>query len=81
MVTYPDPTLRVPIVITYEFIRGGTFDDGDPAYIFKYLPAFQYEGEPEEEPVAIPPETIRGMVDLDGLILELQGIKNRVPAL
>lgn len=78
MATYPDATLQKPVVITYEFIREDIFaDDGKPAYIFKYLPAFQYEGEPEEAPVAIPGENIRGLVDLDGLIRELQDVKKR----
>lgn len=78
LATYPDPMLRKPVVITYEYIRTDTFEeDGTPAYIFKYLPAYRHEDEQEEGPFAISGRELEQLLDLEGLIQELQEVKTR----
>ena len=47
MVTYPDPSMSAPIVITYTYLgkdpEGIEEDEPGPQYYFRYLPAFQSE--------------------------------------
>jgi hypothetical protein len=51
MVTYPDPGMSAPIVITYRYLgrdpEGVEEDEPGPHYYFRYLPAFQYEADEE----------------------------------
>lgn len=47
MVTYPEPDLAIPIVITYRYLGANLGSEGEPGggtqYYFRYLPAFQLE--------------------------------------
>jgi hypothetical protein len=51
MVTYPDPGMSAPIVITYRYLgrdpEGVEEDEPGPHCYFRYLPAFQYEADEE----------------------------------
>ncbi len=46
MVTYPDPSMRTPIIITYKYLGknlGGSEGEDPAPYYFRCLPAFQPE--------------------------------------
>ena len=63
MVTYPDPSLLTPVVISYRYLGKdlGDPEEESPQYYFRYLPAFQEEGaEPELGWRAAFPELFRG---------------------
>ncbi len=52
MVTYPGPTMDVPVVISYTFLGIAPpslqEDEPGPHYYFRHLPAFSYVEEAEE---------------------------------
>ena len=52
MVTYTDPGMSAPIVITYRYLgrdpEGVEEDEPGPHYYFRYLPAFQSEPNQDE---------------------------------
>ena len=83
LVTYADPQLRKPVVITYEYVGSGTSDeDGQQVFMFRYLPAFWYSDEPDgsrvdDGPILLPAAQLIDIVDLEGLIERLQRIKGR----
>ena len=53
MVTYPYPSLLVPIVITYKYLGKDLLRDHDDSsnsvYNFRYLPAFEYESQDDQD--------------------------------
>lgn len=83
MVTYADSALRIPIVITYQFLRQDTFDDCNaPVFLFGYLPAFQYDDdlertEAEKVPTVFTQAELRGIATLEGLLNELNEVWKR----
>ena len=52
MVTYPDPSMVTPIIITYRFLgkdpEGVQHDDAGSHYYFRCLPPFQAADEDDE---------------------------------
>jgi len=83
MVTYPEASLTVPIVITCEYlgkdIHGPPKAGEESGYYFRYLPAFRYEvdGELDDAPVFFPEAKLAGIHDLAGLIRELNEVRER----
>jgi hypothetical protein len=83
MITFPDPEMQKPIIITYQYVRQAAVNEKnlEEGFIFKYLPAFRYEmddGEmfPDDKKLIILPfEEIESLVDLSGLILELNKVR------
>lgn len=77
--TFQRAKFRKPIILSYEYVEqakpeGGYFEEG---YVFRYLPAFQYEMEDgemfpgDDEETFFTPKQIESLVDLQGLIHEL----------
>src|SRR5215469_15098122 len=62
MVTYPDTSMRVPIIITYIYLGTNPEhvdeDEPGPHHYFRYLPAFMNECEEEDGEVAAAWETV-----------------------
>src|SRR4026207_1111702 len=84
MITFPDPQMRKPIIISYEFVEKATIEEGyvEEGFVFRYMPAFQYEMEDgemfpdKEELTLLSAESIESLVDISGLISELQKIEH-----
>lgn len=83
-IVYPDSSLTRPIVITYEFLSIGKMDgSSEPAYLFKYFPAFTYSDDEERDqadsaPVAFTQEHIPDIFTLENLLDELKQVAGRV---
>jgi len=83
MVTYKDPGMGRPIVISYQYlgkdINGEPLDPPESGYYFKFLAPFHYcESEAEPDPCDtrhwFNEAQLSGLCDLSGLIEELSGL-------
>ena len=86
-VTYPDPELTKPIIITYEYLGEEEYEneegETETGYLFKYHPAFTYEDEGETRklekyPVSFSEEQAIGLSNMREMITELSEVVDRV---
>ncbi len=83
MVTFSDPSMTKPIIITYEYAQQAKIEDGyfEEGFEFKYLPAFRYEfddGEmfpTDDELTFFTSKQVESLLDLQGLIRALGRIQ------
>jgi hypothetical protein len=80
MLTFEDPSMRKPLIITYEYVERATCADGyfEEGFLFKYLPAFRYYDDNDDEsfpgdndPTFFSLTQIKSLLNLSDLIVEL----------
>lgn len=83
-VSYPDPSLKRPIIASYEYVGDEMIenDEGniENHYLFKFHPVYKSEDEDAIENgfIAYSKNQLKGLSKLEELLLELESIKERL---